>query len=102
MAYFAIYCLDKEGLESARNQARERHRAYLRTENEHGVETVLGGPLLDEEGRMNGTLLVVRAETLERARRFVADDPYSLSGLFRHVDIRRWAWGLGAPEHPSD
>lgn len=95
--YFAIYTTDKPGLGALREAVRERHRAYLRASNADAVETVLGGPLLDPQGQMNGTLLVVRAATLEAVERFFAADPYSLAGLFERVEIRAWRWGLGQP-----
>ena len=96
-SYFAIYALDRPGLAATREAARERHRQYIRAPNPQGVETLLGGPLLDERGQMNGTLLVVRAASIDAARQFVAADPYSLAGLFERVEIRAWRWGLGQP-----
>lgn len=97
-AHYAIYATDKPGLGALRDALREPHRAYIRAPNADDVETVLGGPLLDAHGQMNGTLLVVRAPTLEAVERFVGADPYSVSGLFERVEIRAWRWGLGLPE----
>lgn len=96
-AYFAVYALDKPGRLAAREAARERHRAYLRAPNPHGVEAVLGGPLCDAQGEMNGTLLVLRAPSPAAVERFMADDPYSAADVFERVEIRAWRWGLGAP-----
>ena len=96
-SYFAIYAIDRPGLAATREEARERHRLYIRAPNPQGVETLLGGPLLDERGQMNGTLLVVRAASIDDVRQFVAADPYSLAGLFERVEIRAWRWGLGQP-----
>ena len=96
-AYFAVYALDKPGRLAAREAARERHRAYLRAPNPHGVEALLGGPLCDERGAMNGTLLVLRAPSRADVERFVAADPYIAADVFERVEIRAWRWGLGAP-----
>jgi uncharacterized protein YciI len=96
--HFAIYALDKLAAGELRESLRASHRAYIRAENPHGVVTVLGGPLVDEHGRMNGTLLVVEAQDIEGARAFLAGDPYFQGGLFERVDVRSWQWGLGAPE----
>lgn len=96
-AYFAVFALDKPGRLAAREAARERHRAYLRAPNPHGVEAVLGGPLCDEQGRMNGTLLVLRARSRADVERFVEADPYNAADVFGRVEIRAWRWGLGAP-----
>ena len=50
---------------------------------------------------MNGTLLVLQAEDIDAVRRFVADDPYVHEGVYKSVEVRPWAWGLGTPkEHP--
>jgi len=100
-AYFAVYALDKPGRLAAREAARERHRAYLRAPNAHRVEAVLGGPLCDEDGRMNGTLLVLRAPARADVERFMAADPYSAADVFERVEIRAWRWGLGAPVDAS-
>lgn len=45
---------------------------------------------------MNGTLLIVEADDIERVRAFVADDPYSRAGLFRAVDVRPWTGGMNS------
>jgi uncharacterized protein YciI len=42
-------------------------------------------------------LLVVRAPSLESAERFLAGDPYMTAGIFEHVEVRAWQWGLGEP-----
>jgi uncharacterized protein YciI len=96
-SYYAIYAIDKPGLSALRETQREPHRTCIRAPNADAVETVLGGPLLDDQGQMNGTLLVVRATTREAAERFLAADPYSLAGLFERVELHAWRWGLGEP-----
>lgn len=50
---------------------------------------------------MNGTLLVIQADSIDAVRAFVADDPYSRAGLFATVEIRPWRWGLGNPDDAS-
>jgi uncharacterized protein YciI len=96
--YFAIHATDKPGHGALRERLREGHRAYLRAPGATAVEVVLGGPLLDDDGRMNGTLLVVRAPDRAAVERFLAGDPYSRGALFERVDIRAWRWGIGLPE----
>ena len=99
--YFAIYATDKPGHGPLRDSLRESHRAHLRAPGATGVEVVLGGPLLDDAGAMNGTLLVVRAPDRVAVERFLADDPYSRGALFERVEIRAWRWGLGLPGAPG-
>jgi len=55
----------------------------------------LGGPFLDEAGRMAGSLIILEAEDMTVAEAFSAADPYRLAGLFETVDIRPWRVTVG-------
>jgi uncharacterized protein YciI len=96
--YFAVWATDEVGVLAARERVREAHRARLRAPGEHAVRVVAGGPTLDEAAlTMNGTLLVVQADDIAAVRRYLADDPYALAGVYASVEVRPWRWGLGAP-----
>lgn len=88
---------DHEGAAALREQLRPAHRQWLREHPGHAVQVLHGGPTLDAEGRMNGTLLVVRADSEAAVRRFLAADPYGQGGLFASLEVRRWQWSLGGP-----
>jgi uncharacterized protein YciI len=47
---------------------------------------------------MNGTMLVVEAESLNAVQAFLADDPYARAGLFESAIGRPWSRGLGQPD----
>jgi uncharacterized protein YciI len=94
--YFAVYALDKPGSAAIRAENRPAHRARLR-QHDHPVKARIGGPLTDEAGAMIGTLLVIEAETRAAVEAFMAGDPYAAAGLYASVEIRPFAWGLGAP-----
>jgi uncharacterized protein YciI len=97
--FFAIFATDKPDHEPVRSEIRPWHREYLREPHPHRVVVRLGGPTLSScEGTMNGTLLVVEADSLSEAEAFFADDPYARAGLFERVEIRPWSWGLGNPQ----
>ncbi|MDE3735361.1 MULTISPECIES: YciI family protein [Pseudomonas] len=97
--YFAVFATDKPDQLGLRNQVRPAHREHLRNPYPHRVVVRLGGPTLDNgNGRMNGTLLVVEAMSLAEVQAFLGDDPYVRAGLFEHIEIRPWNWGLGNPE----
>ncbi|MBD2840026.1 YciI family protein [Pseudomonas sp. JM0905a] len=97
--YFAVFATDKPDQISLRSQVRPAHREHLRNPYPHRVVVRLGGPTLDHSnGRMNGTLLVVEAMSLADVQAFLGDDPYVRAGLFEHIEIRPWNWGLGNPE----
>ena len=96
--YFAVWATDAPGMLGVRHQVRDAHRARLRDPGSHPVQVVAGGPTLDDvDGGMNGSLLVVRAESIEAVRRYLAADPYVLAGVWSGFEVRRWQWGLGEP-----
>jgi uncharacterized protein YciI len=98
--FFLVLATDAPGMASVRNEVRAVHRAYLRNPCDHQIKVHLGGPTLTTQGEdMNGTLLVVEANDLSAVSDFVADDPYSRAGVFKSVEIRPWAWTLGAPSN---
>jgi len=103
--YFAVWATDRPGMLAARLKVRNAHRARLRDPGEHRVRVLLGGPTLDGKtgtaapaGDMNGTLLVVEADSVEAVRRYLADDPYTVAGVYAAVEVRPWHWGLGRPD----
>jgi uncharacterized protein YciI len=97
---FAVWATDRAGALPERLRVREAHRARLREPAPHAVKVLLAGPLADDAG-MNGTLLVVQADTLEQVRAFVDGDPYVAAGVYDRIDIRPWTCGLG-PLKESD
>lgn len=93
---FVVLATDKPGCVALREETRPEHRVYLRKGGGRDTRVLLAGPTLDADGdRMNGTLLIVEAGSIDDVARFVAEDPYSKAGLFAHVDIRPWQRGLG-------
>ena len=96
--YFVIFGTDKPGMLATREEVRPQHRQYLRQPGTHAVKVLLGGPTLTaEQTGMNGSLLVVEADTLEQVEAFVRDDPYWAADIFAELHIRPWNCGLGSP-----
>ena len=94
--FYAVWATDHPGMLATRLRVRDAHRARLRNPGEHPVKVVAGGPTLDEtDAAMNGSLLVIEAESIEAVRRFVAEDPYAVEGVYARVEVRPWQWGLG-------
>jgi uncharacterized protein len=96
MAHFVVYALDRPGREAARLEARPAHRARLR-EHGHPVTVCIGGPLLDDTGKMIGTMLVVEAGTKQEVEAFVAGDPYVAAEVYGSIVVHPYNWGLGTP-----
>ena len=90
---FVITCVDKPGSLELRAATREAHLGYLRAA---GAALKLAGPMLDEQGRPIGSLLVVEAADEAGAQAFADEDPYAKAGLFERVEIRPFKTVLGA------
>jgi uncharacterized protein YciI len=96
--YFAVWATDHEGTLPVRLAVRDAHRARLRDPSPHRVKVLVGGPTSDVSGAdMNGSLFVIEADGIDTVTRFMAEDPYELSGVYASVVIRPWQWSLGAP-----
>lgn len=87
---FAMICKDKPNSLEIRLANREKHLAY-RAE----ATIVFGGPMLDDEGNMCGSLLVIEAEDKAAAEAFAENDPYAKAGLFESVEITAWKKVMG-------
>ncbi len=81
---FAIYGIDKPDSLAIREATRADHLAYMAT-----FDTQVGGPLLNEEGEMCGSLILLETQDLASAKAFVAGDPYGKAGLFSDVKIHQ-------------
>ena len=83
---FVLTCIDKENSLEVRKQARDAHIAYVR---DTGVVR-LGGPFLDANGDMMGSLLILDVADLDAVKAWQANDPYVKAGLFAQSDVRAW------------
>ena len=89
--FFALMAFDKPGALDVRLAARPDHLAYLETT---GVVRQ-AGPLLDAEGKPNGSLIVLEVADMAAAEAWAQDDPYALAGLFAEVRICPWNRVIG-------
>ncbi|HWD26452.1 MAG TPA: YciI family protein [Rhizomicrobium sp.] len=83
---FAMIAIDKPNSLALRMATREAHFAYAR---ETGVIR-LGGPFLDDNADMAGSLILFEAEDLAAARAWHEGDPYKKAGLFAQSEVRPW------------
>lgn len=83
---FVVVAIDKESSLPLRMATREAHFAYAR---DTGV-IKLGGPFLDADGEMAGSLIVFEAADLAAAKAWHANDPYVKAGLFARSEVRPW------------
>lgn len=97
MAYFCFHAFDKPGVLDTRMALRDTHRAYLRG-HDHPVKVHVGGPLLNADGQMHGSMLVIEGESKAAVEAFLAQDEYMKAGLFASYTLEQFNWGLGQPE----
>ncbi|HXC56748.1 MAG TPA: YciI family protein [Rhizomicrobium sp.] len=83
---FVVTAIDKDNSLALRLATREAHFAYARAT---GVIR-LGGPFLDAQDDMAGSLMIFEAADLDAARAWHANDPYVKAGLFARSDVRPW------------
>ncbi len=87
MPFFAIHCIDKPASGDLRTATRPVHLEHLESV---GDRLLVAGPLLDEEGRPIGSLLIIDFDDRKAAIQFAADDPYAHAGLFASVAVTAW------------
>ncbi|MCB1443852.1 MAG: YciI family protein [Methyloceanibacter sp.] len=96
---FAFICTDKPDGLPVRMAHRPEHLAYLKG---LGRALKFAGPFTAEDGEtMNGSLVVIEADSLATAREIASADPFAKAGLFASVEIRPWLWSLGKPEEKA-
>jgi uncharacterized protein YciI len=93
MPLFVLHCVDKPNSLDLRMATRQAHLAYA---GGFGGQMKLGGPLLDANGDMAGSLIVMEAADLDEAEAFSADDPYTKAGLWERVDIKSFRATIGS------
>ncbi|MDE2477043.1 MAG: YciI family protein [Alphaproteobacteria bacterium] len=96
MALFAISCIDKPDSLALRMATRQSHLTYANG-GQTLVKVKLGGPYLDEQGNMAGSLLIVEAPDRRAVEEFSRNDPYVTAGLFQSVEIRPYRITVGPP-----
>lgn len=95
MGLYVIECTDKPNGFDLRQEVRPKHLEYAKG---LGDKLLVGGPFLDDEDRMIGSLLIIKAESRAEIEAIVAADPYVQAGLFTKTSIRPWRWTVKAPE----
>ena len=89
---FALLCKDKPGHLQVRLDNRPAHIDYLR-QTSGTVE--MAGPLLDDDGQMCGSLVILGVATMEEAQAWAAADPYAKAGLFATTRLVQWNKVIG-------
>lgn len=88
---FAVICTDKPGSLDIRKANRDAHLGYI---DDTGV-VVMAGPFLDDNGDMNGSLVILSVTSREAALDWAKGDPYAKADLFADVRIEEWKKVVG-------
>lgn len=92
---WVIHCLDGPDTAELRAATRPAHSARLRTAD---LCPVLYGPLVPDDGDgAIGSLLVVEAPTRQAVADFVAQDPFTVSGVWDSVSIHAFTASERSP-----
>ena len=84
---FMIKALDGEGKLDKRMEVRPRH---LEGMDKLGDKLILAGGLLDEEGKMKGSMLVMEFPDREAVDEYLKNEPYVLEGVWEKVEVERY------------
>lgn len=87
----ALIAKDKPGALDIRTSTRPEHVAFLKSSDV--VERA--GALLDDDGQMCGSLLILDVPDMATAREWAKGDPYAKAGLFQSVELITWNQTIG-------
>jgi uncharacterized protein len=57
---------------------------------------LVGGAILDDDGRMIGSVLVMDFDTRDELDDWLRNDPYTTEGVWQRVDVRPYRAAAGA------
>lgn len=83
---FIIRAYDGEGMLDKRMEVRPRHLAGIDRIREH---VICAGGLLDDEGKMKGSVLIMEYETREQLDDYLANEPYVQEKVWQKVEVER-------------
>lgn len=89
--FYALMARDKAGALEVRKANRDAHLAYIK---DTGV-VAQAGPLLDADGQMCGSLVILDVADQAAADQWAEGDPYAKAGLFESVSISPWNRVIG-------
>jgi uncharacterized protein len=87
----ALMAHDKPGALEIRKENRPAHLDYLNSTD----LVAQAGPLLDADGGMIGSLIILDVPDLEAAQSWAENDPYAKAGLFQSVTLTHWNRVIG-------
>jgi uncharacterized protein len=91
MPLFAVHAIDRPNTLQLRLDNYADHRAFVEDQESQGITVILSGPLQSDDGElMTGSLFVLEASDRAAIDAFVANDPFTLQGVWDEVRISRF------------
>lgn len=83
---FIIRAYDGEGMVDKRMEVRPRHLEGMERIREH---IICAGGLLDEEGKMKGSVLVMEFDNREQLDEYLSNEPYVQDKVWQKIEIEQ-------------
>lgn len=87
----ALRAEDKPDALSVRQDNRAAHLEYIAATG----CVAQAGPLLDSDGQMCGSLVILEVADMQAAQDWATGDPYAKAGLFQSVTLDEWKRVIG-------
>ena len=84
MVQFVVRAYDGEGVLEKRLEVRPRHLESIERIRKH---VVCAGGLLDDEGKMKGSALIMDFESRKELDDYIANEPYVLEKVWEKISI---------------
>ena len=81
---FLVKAYDGEGMLDKRMEVRPRHLEGMKA---LGKQIVVAGGLLDDEGRMKGSALVMEFPDRAALDEYLASEPYVVEGVWQKIEV---------------
>jgi uncharacterized protein YciI len=81
---FLIKAYDGEGMLDKRMEVRPRHLEGMKA---LGRQIICAGGLLDDEGKMKGSALVMEFESRAALEEYLKNEPYVVEGVWQKVEV---------------
>lgn len=83
---FIIRAYDGEGMLYKRMEVRPRHLEGIDKIRDH---VICAGGLLDDEGKMKGSVLIMEYDTREQLDEYLANEPYVQEHVWVKIEVER-------------
>ena len=93
---WAISCVDKPNTAAIREEHLVPHRTYLQSQKR--ILVLAGATQTDDGKEAIGSLFVVNVNSRAEAKAFSDGDPFTKAGVFAATKVRKWRWGVKAPQ----